>query len=202
MDVRSAVRDYIARGFRVVPLYGVDALGQCMCGRSLCKQRDAGKHEPPGTDGLWKDGAAFDESAFSSFDNIALAMGPWTEDRWLVALDVDGPLELEPHLGELPPTLTQRTPRGKHLVFWVPAWTALGNWVDVLDTKPGPSLDLRYARGRIVVAPSRGALGGYSWTNVREPVELPPAAIEAIFEARNRRGLPVQERWDRGDKRP
>lgn len=202
--VHHAVLVYRSMGFRVVPLYGVTN-GQCACGSYRCKERDAGKHEPPATDGAWKDGAEHGPADFGTEDNVALAMGAWNGSAdWLVALDIDGPLDLSEIGWTLPPTLTQRSPRGRHLVFSVPAYTPLGNWVDALETKAsfGASLDLRYARGRIVAAPSRNAFGAYEWVDFRPPARLPQAAIDDILDRRAARGLPVDTEWRRGSKRP
>lgn len=201
-SVREAVELYTSMGFRVVPLFGL-VEGRCACGSPECKDRDAGKHEPPESDGLWKEGAEFAVEHFGETDNVAIAMGPWGgSDDWLVTLDIDGPLDLDPYGWALPPTLTQKSPRGRHLVYSVPAYAPLGNWVDVLQTKPGPALDLRYARGRIVAAPSQNAFGTYDWVDFREPAPLPQAAIDAILDRRVDRGLPVQWEWHRGSKRP
>lgn len=202
-SVRQAAREYAARGFRVVPLYGVDECGECRCGDMACKPRDAGKHENPAFDGQWKSGHSFGPDDFAEEDNLALVMGAWRPGRWLVALDVDGADDAEAFFPRLPRTLTQTTPRGAHFVFTVPDRTPLGNWVDVFRTKhAGFSLDLRYARGRIVAAPSKGAVGEYTWRDWRQPVPLPPTALEAIYAQRREVGLPVQERWDRGAKQP
>jgi len=203
-SVRDAARQYLDLGFRVVPLYGCSAEG-CACGSPECKPRDWGKHEPPDTDGLWKDGTEFAPEDFGEHDNIALAMGPWGgSDDWLVALDVDGYQSASRWFAGLPDTLQQSTPRGVHQVFAVPAFSPLGNWVDVFLDKPhgDPSLDLRYARGRIVTAPSRGFAGAYEWREMREPAPLPDHVIDQILARRLERGLPVLARWERGSKRP
>lgn len=201
-SVREAVDFYSSMGFRPIPLFGlVD--GRCACGSPDCKDRDSGKHEPPETDGLWKEGTEYGPADFGVTNNVALAMGPWGgSDDWLVALDIDGELDLDPYGWDLPRTLTQKSPRGRHLIYSVPAYTPLGNWVDVLRTKPGPALDLRYARGRLVVAPSQNSYGRYEWIDFREPAPLPQAAIDSILSRRVDRGLPVQWEWNRGEKRP
>jgi hypothetical protein len=210
VSIHAAVKDYLTKGYRVVPLYGVSPDGVCLCGHSSCKPRDAGKHEPPDTNGKWKADPPeiFDDRSFSSFDNVALAMGPWRQGKWLTAIDLDGmgssfdEIGVLARLGPLPQTLTAKSPRGLHMVYWVPEFTPLGNWVDVFQTKPGASVDIRYARGRIVVAPSRGATGSYYWIDDREPVQLPQQAIDAVLHERIQRGLPVLERWDRSGKAP
>lgn len=203
-SAREAAAAYIRRGFRVVPLYGVGPSG-CLCGSYACKERDWGKHEPPETDGRWKDGATFTAADFGAEDNVAIAMGPWRPGLWLVALDLDGTETVSEFIRGLPQTLTQRSPRGLHLIYSVPEYTPLGNYVDVFGTKRDGysySLDLRYARGRIVAAPSRGASGDYAWTDWRDPVPLPEHAIDAILDERRRRGLPVAARWERGSRCP
>lgn len=203
-SVREAVDLYVSMGFRPVPLYGLRD-GRCACMSPDCKDRDAGKHEPPETDGQWKDGRSFDSRDFSDGDNVALAMGPWGgSDDWLVTLDVDGPLDIDGFLWNLPRTLTQKSPRGRHLVYSVPAYTPLGNWIDVLQTKEShrAALDLRYARGRIVVSPSENSFGRYEWIDFREPAPLPESVLAAILDRRVERGLPVQWEWSRAGKRP
>ena len=199
-SIIAAARRYAEQGFRPVPLYGVAPDGRCLCGSTECKPRDAGKHEPPETDGLWKDGVGSPLSVFHDGMNIALAMGPQPSGVWLVALDADGPWDWS-RLGPLPRTWTAKSPRGEHRLFRVPAFEPLGNWVDCFNEKPGPSLDLRYARGRIVVAPSRGAYGVYRWVDDTPPAELPRTALGAIYGARRARGLPILPRWSRGEKR-
>lgn len=203
-NVREAAEFYATLGFRPIPLFGLRE-GRCACGSPECKDRDAGKHEPPETDGLWKEGVEFGAEHFSETDNVALAMGPWGgSDDWLVAFDIDGDLDLDPYGWQLPRTLEQKTPRGRHLVFAVPAFAPLGNWVDVLKTRDThrAQLDLRFARGRIVAAPSQNAFGSYDWTHFAEPAPLPQVALDAILERRVERGLPVQSAWNRGGKLP
>jgi bifunctional DNA primase/polymerase-like protein len=212
LPIRDAVAFYLERGLRPVPLFGGSRVG-CDCCRVDCKSRDWGKHARPGIEEMAKDGYHFMPSEFRETDNVALMMGPQRNcgrADWLVALDFDGTADGCGKLwGHLAPgalqgqTLEQRTPGGIHLVYSVPAYTPLGNWVDVFQTRGnGFQLDLRYARGRIVVAPSRGAAGEYRWLDWREPAALPDFALRRILDERRRRGLPVERRWDRGDKRP
>lgn len=201
---REAATAYIDMGFRVVPLYGVGPVG-CLCGSLDCKDRDWGKHGDSDSE-RWKDGFEFRPGDFDDSSNIAIGLGPWRGDRWLVALDLDGEngiVNVKPFTGELPPTLMQRSPRGLHLIYSVPAYAPLGNWVDVFRTKEqGWSLDLRYARGRIVAAPSRGATGEYRWVYWTEPTPLPERVIDTILDERRARGLLVARHWERGKKDP
>lgn len=203
----AAAKAYIDAGFRVIPLYGV-ANGKCLCGDPACKARDGGKHEFPCQDGEWKDGRVFSHEDFEPYGNIAIAMGPWSgSDEWLVCVDVDGAESVEdiPFVPSefLPPTLMQITPRGMHLIYTVAPYTPLGNWVDLFRTKEtGISIDLRYARGRIVASPSISPNGLYFWSNWTRPAPLDKAFFNMIIEARMERGLPCLDTWERGRKAP
>lgn len=211
-SIVAAAELYLSKGFRVVPLYGIDEDGLCRCDNDACKPRDGGKHEPPATDGKWKDGRTFEAADFNEQMNIALAMGPCllslAEGRWLMALDVDGHDDARAFFPDLPPTLTQKTPRGVHCVYTVAHEAPLGNWVDVFAGKSSGqsmTLDIRYARQRIVVAPSRcvashGDGQGYRWIDWRPPAALPQHVIDTILDIRRQRGLSVDSRWYRKGK--
>lgn len=200
LPIRDAVAFYRERGLRPIPMFGTHPDGRCRCGGHDC---NAGKHALDESE-PWKDGREYYPSDFEQTDNIAIALGPWSGNGWLVCLDVDGPGDIGTLLPALPPTLTQRSPRGQHLFFTVPAYTALGNYVDCLKTKytMGTGVDVRYARGKINVAPSRSAFGAYEWQPWRDLAALPWQVIDRILNERKRRGLPVESRWDRGRKRP
>lgn len=205
--VRAAIQQYLERGFRPIPMYGVDACGGCLCGGILPGGREcnAGKHARDDRE-PWKDGREYGPEDFADEDNVAIALGPWRPDRWLVCLDIDGHDSATPFFPglDLPRTLSQKSPKGLHLFFAVRPYAPLGNWVDAFATKylDGYALDVRYARGKINVAPSRSAVGSYRWLDWREPAELPESAIDTILDERRRRGLPVAETWERGGKAP
>jgi hypothetical protein len=201
-SVAEAVAFYCSVGMRPLPMFGVTG-DRCNCGLPEGECRP-GKHATPEVESTWKEGAEFGPGDFTERDNIAVALGPWGgSDDWLVCLDLDGPFPVEQYI-ELPTTLEQKSPRGRHLFFTVPAFAPLGNWVDCFLTKytEGSALDIRYARGRINVAPSRTLHGGYEWAEFREPAPLPQAAIDVILGRRVERGLPVQWEWHRDGKRP
>jgi hypothetical protein len=203
VNLRAAAAAYIARGFRVVPLYGVTEQGRCRCGDPTCEQA-IGKHTRLDIEERAKNGPPFAAADFSEGDNLALMMGPWGGGRdWLITLDFDVYSGDPSRSLPLPPTLRHTTPRGWHDIFTVPAYTPLGNYLDVLGTREreqGFGLDLRYARGRIVAPPSRG----YRWVDEHAPiVELPREVIATILGERRRRGLTVLNRWEREKgKRP
>lgn len=201
MTVREAVARYLARGLRPIPMWGVDGLGRCLCGGTDC---NAGKHCTDAVEEQWKDGRTFHPLEFREDQNVAVALGPYTARDWLVCLDLDGTTDPAPFFPlPLPPTLTQRSPRGMHLFFTVPERAPLGNWVDAFGTKyrTPHALDVRYARGKVNVAPSRTAFGTYHWLDERPPAPLPPEALSTILNVRRSRGLPVAQVWERGAKR-
>lgn len=205
LSIPNAAGFYRERGFRPIPMHGVTPDGRCRCGGRLPTGKDcnAGKHALDDAE-PWKDGREYYPNDFELTDNIAIALGPWGGPGWLVCLDVDGPAPLESFFGPLPETLTQKSPRGMHYFFTVPAYEPLGNWVDCTESKhrTGTGLDVRYARGKINVAPSRSAFGRYLWQGWRAPAELPGWVCDQIYRERRRRGLPVDRRWERGGKRP
>jgi hypothetical protein len=206
LPIPEAAQHYIDQGFRVIPMWGVDPHGRCCCGGTLPtgKPCNAGKHCPDIVEEMWKDGHRFTAGHFLRQDNIAIALGPWQPGKWLVCLDFDGPAEPSSFFRDLPPTRSQKSPRGQHLFFAVREYEPLGNWVDCLQTKytSGTGVDVRYARGKINVAPSRSAFGRYEWKEWCDPAELPVSVIHRILSERRRRGLPVLKRWEREGKRP
>lgn len=206
MSIQQAARQYIEQGFRPVPMWGVQPDGRCCCGGVLPNGREcrAGKHSPEPIETEWKE-RRYRPEDFTEGQNLALALGPWRPGLWLVCLDFDGlPPDYEgTPFFTLPPTLTQRSPRGRHLFFTVPEFEPLGNWIDVFQTRDSPPyLDVFYARGRVNATPSRNPWGHYQWTDWREPAPLPREVTERIYDHRRARRLPVLDRWDRGEKVP
>lgn len=211
MTVRDHVQRYIADGFRPIPMWGVDPSGRCLCGGRLRDGRECrpGKHSPDPVERDWKD-RAYAPSDFAEGQNVALALGPHLmRPDWLVCLDLDGysPEEALRFMGPLglPITRTQLSPRGVHLFYWVRPYEPLGNWNDAFATKlgSGKACDIRYARGRINVAPSRSAFGLYRWIDEADPIRpLPESFLQRIYGERHHRGLPVESRWSRDGKRP
>jgi hypothetical protein len=146
---------------------------------------------------------------FAIDDNVALGMGRQPDGRWLVAIDYDGTPTVP--WGELPPTMGTTTGRGRHFIFQVRDSEPLGNWIDALGArdkttgyKPGHSgaVDVRYARGAVVSPPSLHRSGARYVGNGLPIAPLPERVAAVIYQERRRRGLPVESRWTRGDKRP
>jgi hypothetical protein len=114
----------------------------------------------------------------------------------LLVFDVDGEqgehsLErLEHRFGRLPVTRTQRTGKGRHLLYGVPI--ELGNSTRRLGNPPG--VDLRCGRrGYIVAAPSVHASGSvYTWVDPEAPVHsLPATYLEALARPTVQRSRPA-----------
>ena len=206
MSIQADVARYISHGFRPIPMWGVTPEGACRCGGLLPtgKPCRAGKHAPEPIESEWKE-TRYTPSDFQDGMNLALALGPWKPGRWLVCLDFDGlPADYDgTPFFTLPPTLTQQSPRGRHLFFTVPEYEPLGNWVDVFRCKDTPPyLDVFYARGRVNAAPSKNPWGAYRWLDWREPAALPSEVTERIYDTRRAFRLPVADSWDRGAKMP
>lgn len=117
--------------------------------------------------------ALFDKWAPHGRCNIGLATGD------VVVLDADGPgglvklKELTDAHGILPPTLTARTPRGGWHFFYTAPGQALPGY-----TQKRPSgadgLDVKAAKGYVLLDPSRGRSGAYVWDNALQVAPLPP----------------------------
>lgn len=203
--LQKHVTGYLAGGLRPIPLHGLTPEGTCQCNSPACKPRDHGKHSPVDEE-IWKNGDEHYTAAdFPDGSNVALAMGPqrWASPDWLVCLDSDGEAFNWRRLGMLPETMSVKSPRGEHRYFTVPAFTPLGNWVNCLgdDKESGhASLDLRYARGRIVAPPSNNAFGPYIWLRDIAPAPLPDIAIRQILQKRADRGLKNTAVWERKGK--
>lgn len=171
MNTLEWARKYIERGWMVVPLFTIDAQGQCTCGKKDCG--DAGKH-PMTKKGLAEGSrdpkqieAWFGKKAKPS--NIGILTG---EVSGLTVLDIDigegkegaesWAKLIEGH-GE-PDTLIGVTGSGgTHILFQYNS--ALSNWGGSRGPL-GPNIDCRNDGGYIVACPSRHRSGGtYRWVD-------------------------------------
>lgn len=130
-------------------------------------------------------------------------MGRQPSGDWLLGIDIDGEFDLTRYLGELPLTMTTRSGRGRHLIYRVRPEADFGNWVDLFSSRsevagyrPGfvGAVDLRYARGALVVAPSRHR-SGVAYSTDGEVADLPARATLAIYAQRRRVGKLPERRW-------
>lgn len=181
-DLEATAIDYIKRGFAVMPVFGVDESGRCLCTKEACSS--AGKHPIPGRD--YKRDIARDEvNARRIFrthqnTNIGIATG---EEYEIFTVDEDtykgGSVAA---LGiTLPETLTSITGGGgRQLVFKYP------NNAVITDSagKLADAVDVRGDGGMFVVAPSIHKSGKtYSWLDSNaEIAEAPEELVKLIIE--------------------
>lgn len=85
---------------------------------------------------------------------------------------------LEARLGiTIPPTRTVSTPSGGYHLWY--------RWPDGVDLPRNSAgglaagIDIRSTGGYVLVPPSVGGVGGYTWLDEREPAEAPAALVEA-----------------------
>ena len=131
-------------------------------------------------------------------------MGRQPSGEWLLGIDIDGEFDLTAHLGALPLTMTTRSGRGRHLIYRVRPEADFGNWIDLFGSRDESSgykrgyagaVDLRYARGALVVAPSTHRSGVAYTTSVDPIADLPARASLAIYARRRRLGKIPERRW-------
>lgn len=186
------------RGWRVFPLHGIDASGQCTCGRPACT--DAGKH-PMTKNGL-KDASsvlAKIEELFAGQDqrcNIGVVTG---KVSGITVIDIDvgsGKLGAESwaalieEQGE-PRTLMAKTGSGgMHVYFKYNSALKTGS------NRLGKGLDVRNDGGYVVVPPSRHRSGGaYEWMNDSQLEDLPSYLLEAKVDGRGRKNKEVSHKY-------
>lgn len=184
-DTREYARRYIAAGLRPIPVWSpsMDPIRN--------DPKDLGKVPK---DKHWADRPRpFSEFEFNPRDNLALACGLQPDGRWLVGLDFD--TQEGERQFTLPDTMRSITPRGTHYYFEVPPRTPLGNWVKV-----GGVVDVKYARGALIAAPSAGHGGVRYQTFVGPVAKLPDDVLNWIYRQRKLAGFKVSGTWDRKGK--
>lgn len=180
-DKSYALRLYAKLGLHPILLYGLFSDLRCTCGRPDC-DRSRGKHplhnswqtEPLNVDYLL---AELDRQPLL---NIGLKCGAQPNGRFLVVVDVDGPLSLLDEYSPtepFPPTLTARTGSGgTHLFYYLPPGEHWGNRAGLLGKRERGqgNIDIRGEGGQVVAAPSLHYSGNqYRFVDCREPVVLP-----------------------------
>ena len=200
MALRQAARQYLDHGLLPVPAWGVRSGGECCCHRGAGCQRP-GKHPrsvhvgPGEHDYSWKPLACatreeieqrFADGGGFATGNLMLAI----PGRMLV-IDQDNDdgghqaaAALADQLGELPGTLSHRTPHGVHRIYRTPpGWTPRA-WVGKDARNPLPAgIDLRVPGQILMAPPSRvpagGLLAGYGPAAGSQIADLPAAYVTA-----------------------
>lgn len=180
---------YIARGWKIFPIFHMLASGECSCRKQNCKRR--GKH-PCVKNGVLQ--AANDEAQIRAW---------WTQNKWaniglatghggLIVLDEDcgidkktgerkvGPASLRALIeanGELPATLVANTGSGgRHFYFLTTK--EITNKTDC----PGRHLDVRCYGGYVLLPGSNHERGTkYSWVDERVPIAGMPEWLENLL---------------------
>ena len=199
-ELEAAALEYGRAGYRVIPLWHVDELGQCYCPKVLDCDR-AGKHpreqgwkdlattEPP----WWRQPAeGMERGAWYPLANIGIVLDD------VFALDVDpdngGDAALEQiqqRLGEgweMPATMIVQTGSGgRHFYFGQPEGKPVGN------PKFRRGLDIKGVGGLLVAPPSVTGKGPYNWVDKHDliPAPAPRWLLDAIAEGeKQQRGEP------------
>lgn len=164
---------YARRGWAVLPVWSVDAEGQCRCGRHNAeKGHKAGKHPHSGLVPNGHLDATTDEQVIRDWyaTDPEAGIGINLSQSGLLALDIDpknGGWEslaaIEAEHGVLHSECSAVTQaNGEHRLFTAdPALAFPG--------KLGPGLDLKH-HGYICVAPTLGPSGEYKWAAGRSPL--------------------------------
>lgn len=183
MSILDEALKYVAFGFRVFPVHGIDNQGLCTCGSPACQA--AAKH--PRTYQGVKDATSDPEVVKRWWSmwpnaNVALACGPGS-GVFVVDIDPrhDGhnsieEFELNREEGPLPPTLVAASGGGgRHLFFRWPEGGVPGRnpWL--------PGVEVKAEGGYVVLPPSRHISGGtYSWVSKYEPATAPDDLLLSI----------------------
>jgi hypothetical protein len=198
--LRKFAHRYLEEGLWPVPAWGARPNGECCCPRGADCPRP-GKHPrsvhtgPGLRDYSWKPLACrthaevdqrFAPGGRYAAGNLMVAIPPG-----MMAIDRDDDdggraaiAELATELGELPPTLTHRTPHGEHLIYRTqPGWEGRA-WVGKDPANPVPAgVDLRMPGQILMAAPSVVASSGgqarYGPVSSSRVVALPAAYLTA-----------------------
>ncbi|MFN8883325.1 bifunctional DNA primase/polymerase [Gemmatimonas sp.] len=172
-DLAAAAVHY-ATAFRwpIRPQHGFRYDGTCTCGNQ-CAPRDRGKH--PARKG-WQTMGTTDPALIASWWRL-VPFNIATQLAGVVAVDVDDDTALAAlaPFGPWPITPTQRTGRGWHLFFQVPA-----GGLPSLAPIRGTAIETKGEGASLTLAPSRHQTGTlYRW--VHRPDDTPLAPLPAAF---------------------
>jgi len=189
--------------WKILPVHGINQLGQCTCGKNHSEQKEIGKH-PALTS--WNTEATNDVARIRDWwdKNPDYNVGVFAKPSGFFVIDIDPRnggddsfLKLEERAaGNLPPTVEAitgeyfvkgRAVRGRHLIYkCLPNEKFIGNF-----NKEGlPGIDIKH-NGYILVAPSRHFSGHrYEWKPGHAPWEIEIAeAPEELLSALRSKSL-------------
>jgi len=198
------VERYFDKGLRPIPIH--HPMDGCHClyknKEEECGDQCLGK-VPKDKDWANK---TYSISDFNEPCNVALAMGEQPNNKWLIAIDIDGFLPWW-WFDELPSTLQSQTGRGIHYIFSVEKDSPFGNWTDIFHTRSKltgyrldhkGAVDIRYCRGAVIAPPSLHKSGSfYKWESWIEPAILPYEYERDIINAHAQRRPNVKryQKW-------
>lgn len=185
--ILDAALDYISRGWRVLPLYGIDPLGNCTCRKSDCAS--PGKHPvwtlaPNGSLDASKNEATV-RAWFSSPDNynIGIATGE-KSNLAIVDVDYDKGADLLDLTLDAPSdclnTISAKTGGGWHYYYKYPKGENLKNSA----SKLGKFIDVRGDGGYVVAPPSlHASFNYYEWdAGETELLDFPQNWLDKLKE--------------------
>lgn len=185
--MRMAAVRYVTRGWSILPLFGVDADGDCGCGNPDCAS--PGKH-PAGLSWRVIDDAELAAAHYEAnpHHNIGVVAGP----SRLVIIDLDGPDAIARFMDRVGAesvkgALAVDTARGVHLYFTDDA----GEYGPMVGRDDDAGIDVRAGSSYVVAPPSthksghvyrwRGDAGQYAEHADASPL---PAAVRAYLDQR------------------
>ena len=176
IETTKAALAYAARGLAVFPVNGIDAEGNCTCGKAECQ--NPGKH--PATPTGFKAASTDPAKIKKAFDrpglNIGIATGAASGGWWVLDLDGEEGIaaferwlrEAGAELPEIP--ITRTGGGGRHL------WFTGGREIKNSTKIEGEPIDVRGTGGYAIVPPSVHASGrAYEWERPLETGLAAPA---------------------------
>lgn len=192
MTILEAAISYAARGWPVLPLYGIVS-GSCACGKPDCSspgKHPASKLVPHGLKQATTDATTIARWFADQRLNVGIVTGA-ASGVWV--LDVDGEegwrsiINYEEDYGSLPKTLQSETGSGGHFFFAVTRPVA--NTVRLM-----PGVDVRGDGGYVVAPPSAHINRRYHWHDGHEPGIAIATAPETLLDRQaERRPVPVSQ---------
>ncbi len=151
------MKNYIARGYELLVLHGINPTKKCTCGNQNCE--NAGKH-PVGRG--WTPSNKYFLTEFSPNPDYNIGIKTGTPSGiFVVDLDVNNKhngieswRQLEEKYGEIKTFTVASGGNGQHKYFKLPANLKIPSGTDVLKNFSYPGIDIRAEGGYIVAPPS------------------------------------------------